>query len=89
MPRNLLTDVAGIAVGHAEDMRLDDHGHLYFEEDGGMLGILDPATGNVTEVPIPSPNSGYYNIALADGALWFSEAGAFGPVPTKVGFLAR
>ena len=71
----------------AEDMRLDPAGHLFFEEDGGMLGELDPKTGKVVEYPIPSPNSGYYNIALAGRALWFAEAGAFGLVPTKVGVL--
>jgi virginiamycin B lyase len=74
---------------NAEDMRISKDGNLFFEEDGGFLGELDPRTGMVAEYPIPSPNSGYYNIALGDGALWFSEAGAFGPVPTKVGLLQK
>jgi virginiamycin B lyase len=74
---------------NAEDMRLDDRGDLFFEEDGGMLGVLVPASGGVTEYPIPSANSGYYNIAIAGGDVWFAEAGAFGPVPTKVGVLRR
>jgi virginiamycin B lyase len=74
---------------NAEDMRLDGLGNLYFEEDGGMLGVLDPSSGHVVEYPIPSPDSGYYNIALSSGGLWFAEAGAFGPVPTKVGVLFR
>jgi virginiamycin B lyase len=74
---------------NAEDMRIGALGQLYFEEDGGKLGVLDPASGHVVEYPIPSPDSGYYNIALAGDALWFAEAGAFGPVPTKVGVLLR
>ncbi len=77
------------AGANAEDMRLDAGGDLYFEEDGGKLGVLEPATGHVVEYPIPSADSGYYNIALAGRALWFAEAGAFGPVPTKVGVLFR
>jgi virginiamycin B lyase len=68
-------------------MRLDGRGHVFFEEDGGQLGELDPSTGQVVEVPVPSANSGYYNIALVRGTLWFAEAGAFGPMPTKVGFV--
>ena len=51
--------------------------------------VLAPATGQVVEYPIPSANSGYYNIALAGGDVWFAEAGAFGPVPTKVCVLSR
>ncbi len=77
------------AGANAEDMRLDALGLLYFEEDGGFLGVLNPASGRVVEYPIPSPNSGYYNIALAGHDVWFAEAGAFGPVPTKVGVLLR
>ncbi len=72
---------------NAEDMRLSQTGALFFEEDGGFLGMLDPRVGEFTEYPIPSANSGYYNIALCDQTLYFSEAGAFGPVATKVGLL--
>ncbi|MBB6589947.1 antibiotic hydrolase, partial [Ralstonia solanacearum] len=34
-------------------------------------------------------NSGYYNIALdkRNGLLWFTEAGVFAPVTTKIGYL--
>ena len=74
---------------NAEDMRLAKDGRLlFFEEDGGFLGTLEPEKGEFVEYPIPSLNSGYYNIALGDQALWFSEAGAFAPVTTKVGSLA-
>ena len=72
---------------NAEDMRLSPTGSLFFEEDGGFLGELDPYAGIFVEYPVPSANSGYYNIALGPAALWFSEAGAFAVVPTKVGFL--
>jgi virginiamycin B lyase len=75
------------AGANAEDMRLSYDGHLFFEEDGGFLGELDPAADKFTEWAVPFPNSGYYNIALAGNALWFAEAGTFAPVPTKVGVL--
>ena len=61
--------------------------HPACSEDGGFLGELDPYAGIFVEYPVPSANSGYYNIALGPAALWFSKAGAFAVVPTKVGFL--
>jgi virginiamycin B lyase len=72
-----------------EDMRVDILGRLWFEEDNGLLGILNPYIAQFTEYTIPSPDSGYYNVALdqTNGDLWFSEAGAFATVDTKVGFL--
>lgn len=74
----------------AEDMRVDSHGRLWFEEDSGLLGILDPLLARFTEYTIPSVNSGYYNVELDQktGLLWFTEAGAFGPVDTKLGYLS-
>jgi virginiamycin B lyase len=73
----------------AEDMRVDRSGRVWFEEDSGVLGILDPFAARFTEYTIPSVNSGYYNVELdqKNGLLWFTEAGAFGPVPTKLGYL--
>jgi virginiamycin B lyase len=74
-----------------EDMRVDRNGRLWFEDDNGLLGTLDPLVARFTEYTIPSANSGYYNVELDQnqktGLFWFSEAGAFGPVPTKVGYL--
>lgn len=77
------------ANAQAEDMRVDLRGRLWFEEDTGLLGMLDPGTATFTEYGIPSPNSGYFNIALDqdEGRLWFTEAGVFAPVPTKIGNL--
>jgi virginiamycin B lyase len=74
----------------AEDMRVDILGRLWFEEDNGALGMLDPLFAHITEYTIPSTNSGYYNIELDQktGRLWFTEAGAFGPVATKLGYLS-
>lgn len=73
----------------AEDMRVDRHGRVWFEEDKGLLGRLDPRTARFTEYTIPSPDSGYYNIVLDQktDALWFTEAGVFAQVPTKIGYL--
>jgi streptogramin lyase len=78
-----------IAPGaNVEDMRPDSRGRLFFEDDNGRLGILDPFLLRVTEYPVPSPMSGYYTIALQDDDhLWFAESGTFAPVATKVGIL--
>ena len=77
------------ANAEAEDMRVDGFGNVWFEEDAGFLGRLDPYAARYTEYAIPSANSGYYNIALDpwNGRLWFTEAGVFAPVTTKIGYL--
>lgn len=77
------------ANAEAEDMRVDRQGRVWFEEDAGSLGRLDPFEARFTEYPMPSANSGYYNIALdrRTGLLWFTEAGVFAPVTTKIGYL--
>jgi virginiamycin B lyase len=77
------------ANAEAEDMRVDRQGHVWFEEDAGLLGQLDPLEARFIEYKIPSPNSGYYNIALdkKTDLLWFTEAGVFAPVTTKIGYL--
>jgi len=77
------------ANAEAEDMRVDRHGRVWFEEDAGLLGRLDPYEARITEYAIPSPNSGYYNIAWdkRTDLLWFTEAGVFAPVTTKIGYL--
>ena len=73
----------------AEDMRVDQHGRLWFEEDSGLLGSLDAYHAIFAEYTVPSVNSGYYNIVLDqnEDRLWFTEAGLFAPVTTKIGFL--
>lgn len=75
------------ANAQAEDMRVDQFGRLWFEEDNGKLGNLAPLLSLFTEVAVPSANSGYYNITLNKGQLYFTEAALFAPVPSKVGFL--
>ena len=77
------------ANAQAEDMRLDRDGRVWFEEDSGKIGVLNPFIGLFTEFPMPSPNSGYFNIALdpEQEHLWFTEAGIFAPVSTKIGVL--
>lgn len=73
----------------SEDMRVDPSGRLWYEGDTGYLGVLNPVTAVFTQYAVPSTDSGYYNITLdhLTGKLWFSEAGAFAAVPTKVGNL--
>lgn len=77
------------ANAEAEDMRVDASGRLWFEEDTGRLGVLNPCVAQFTEYTIPSTDSGYYNISLDQktGLLWFTEAGIFAPVTTKIGSL--
>jgi virginiamycin B lyase len=77
------------ANAEPEDMRVDRVGRLWFEEDAGSLGSLAPLLARFTEYPIPSKDSGYYNIALDrhSNRLWFTEAGVFAPVTTKIGYL--
>ncbi|MFC4765447.1 Vgb family protein [Dyella koreensis] len=77
------------ANAEAEDMRVDRQGRVWFEEDVGLLGRLDPYAARFTEYALPSANSGYYNIALdkRTGLLWFTEAGVFAPVTTRIGYL--
>jgi virginiamycin B lyase len=78
------------ANAEAEDMRVDCNGRLWFEEDTGLLGSLDPFAARFTEYTIPSTDSGYYNIVLDQKTdlLWFTEAGVFAPVATKIGYLS-
>ena len=57
----------------------------------GYLGRFDPATGKASEYPSPGgPQSQPYGIALAKGAVWYSESGVrpntlvrFDPVSAK------
>jgi virginiamycin B lyase len=77
------------ANAEAEDMRIDRLGRVWFEEDVGLVGILNPYLGSFTEFTIPSKDGGYFGVALDQNRqeLWFTEAGIFAPVTTKVGHL--
>jgi virginiamycin B lyase len=75
-----------VANANAEDMRVDSQGRVWFEQDAGFIGMLDPKTRLITEYTIAPPNSGYYNIALQQraGLLWFTEAGGSGATTTSI-----
>ncbi|WP_158944374.1 antibiotic hydrolase, partial [Granulicella sp. S190] len=77
------------ANAQSEDMRIDRLGRVWFEGDTGLLGILNPYLGSFTEYTIPTTNGGYFDIALDQNKqeLWFTEAGIFAAVTTKVGHL--
>ena len=77
------------ADAEAEDMRVDRQKRVWFEEDAGLLGRLNPLEARFTEYTIPSVDSGYYNISLdkQTDLPWFTEAGVFAPVTTKIGYL--
>lgn len=75
------------ANANPEDLRIDSKGNLWFEEDGGKLGVLSPKTNAITEYNIPTASNGYYNIALqSNNQIWYIGSGLFAP-PAKIGLL--
>jgi virginiamycin B lyase len=49
-------------------------GNLWFTEDAGNNIGRITTTGEITEFPIPTPQSGPHGIAVGpDGNLWFTE----------------
>ncbi|PYQ55406.1 MAG: antibiotic hydrolase [Acidobacteria bacterium] len=72
---------------NAGDLRVDASGRLWFEEDAGQIGVLDPVALTITEYPLPTQGNGYYNIEIdPHGRIWITEAGFFAP-PSKVAVL--
>ena len=65
---------------------MDSQGRVWFEQDAGFIGMLDPKARLITEYTITPPDSGYYNIALQQraGLLWFTEAGGSGATTTSI-----
>ncbi|MBK9964401.1 MAG: hypothetical protein IPP07_05665 [Holophagales bacterium] len=58
-------------------------GKMWFTETymaawgGNKIGRIDPASGSITEFPLPTPDAHPSGIAVgSDGALWFTEPGA-------------
>ena len=50
--------------------------NLWFTEPGAnQIGAISLQSGEVTEYPIPTPNSMPWDIAAIDG-VWFTERGA-------------
>ncbi len=69
------------------DLRLDASGRLWFEEDAGQIGVLDPAKLTIAEYRLPTAGNGYYNIEIDhQGRIWVTEAGFFAP-PSKIALL--
>jgi streptogramin lyase len=56
------------------DVAVDANGVVWFTEfHAGAIGRLDPATGTITETPVPN-NGGPQHIAIAtNGSVWFTE----------------
>ena len=76
-----------LAGANAGDLRTEASGRLWFEEDAGQIGVLDPAALTITEYPLPTQGNGYYNIEIdSHGRIWVTEAGFFAP-PSKVAVL--
>lgn len=72
---------------NAGDLRVDPSGRLWFEEDAGQIGVLDPRALTITEYPLPTPGNGYYNIEIDHhGRVWITGAGFFAP-PSNVAVL--
>ncbi len=62
-------------------MAIDTTGRLWFTEVlPGKLGMLDPATGTLTELPVPAlsgrPAALYQLVLDHQGNIWFVDAGA-------------
>jgi len=78
-----------IANANAEDMRVDSYGRVWFEQDAGYIGMLDPKARRIAQYTITPANSGYYNIALEQraGLLWVTEAGGSGAAATGIASL--
>jgi len=75
------------AGANAGDLRVDASGRLWFEEDAGQIGVLDPAALTITEYPLPTQGNGYYNIEIDHHSrIWITEAGFFAP-PSKIALL--
>jgi len=76
-----------LANANAGDLRVDPSGRVWFEEDAGQIGVLDPVALTITEYPLPTQGNGYYNIEIDHhGRIWITEAGYFAP-PSKVAVL--
>jgi virginiamycin B lyase len=76
-----------LANANAGDLRVDPAGRLWFEEDAGQIGVLDPVALTIREYPLPTQGNGYYNIEIDHkGRIWITEAGYFAP-PSKVAVL--
>lgn len=75
------------ANANAGDLRTDPSGRLWFEEDAGQIGVLDPVALTITEYPLPTPGNGYFNIEIDPrGRIWITAAGFFAP-PSNVAVL--
>ncbi|HEU5348660.1 MAG TPA: hypothetical protein VFU63_08615 [Ktedonobacterales bacterium] len=62
-------------------MAVDGSGRIWFTEmQPAVLGNIDPATGKVAELVVPTllgdPSILYSLVATADGSVWFASAGA-------------
>jgi virginiamycin B lyase len=62
--------------GGPVDITAGPDGELWFtERDGNQIGRI-PATGTITEFPLPTANSGAHDITVSlDNQLWFTEIG--------------
>jgi virginiamycin B lyase len=62
-------------TGHPLVIAAGPDGNLWFTESpGNKIGRIDPATGTVSEFPVPTFQSAPWEIAAGqDGNLWFTE----------------
>ena len=64
------------AGSHPHDVWIDDDGAVWYTAQGsGELGRLDPATGEIGEIPLGDGSRPHGVIVGADGAPWITDGG--------------
>jgi streptogramin lyase len=49
-------------------------GNIWFSDFNGAVGVVSPATGTITEFPVPTASAAVYGITAGpDGNIWFTE----------------
>jgi streptogramin lyase len=74
-PTGVITTYPLPSNGHPLTIAAGSDGALWFTESpGNRIGRIDPATGVVSEFPVPTPQSAPWEITGGpDGNLWFTE----------------
>ena len=74
-PTGVITNYPLVSNGHPLTIAAGSDGALWFTESpGNRIGRIDPATGAISEFPVPTFQSAPWEITAGpDGNLWFTE----------------